>query len=198
MRLQRYSIVAPAFALALGSAACSRPNPEPGSPSDGSAMRPAAGTPMAGPRRPSRCLANFDAFDANGDGRVSRDEFIARPHVMPDPDAIFRARDVNGDENLAMSEFCARFRHGLADAGPGRGRGMRRDRASNFAGSARCEQHFDAFDADRDEKLTKDEFAAWPHVHGDADMLFSERDRDQDGIVTRDEFCVRWSGANSP
>jgi Ca2+-binding EF-hand superfamily protein len=123
---------------------------------------------------------------------------MARPHVAQDPDVIFRGRDVNGDANLMMSEFCTGFRQGVTDAGPPRGGGMRRGMGPGFAGGARCEQHFDAFDADRDGKLTRDEFAAWPHVHGDADMLYGERDLDQDGAVTRDEFCARWRGANAP
>jgi Ca2+-binding EF-hand superfamily protein len=62
---------------------------------------------------------------------------------------------------------------------------------------ARCEQHFDAFDADHDGNLTKAEFAAWPHVHGDPDVIFDERDRDRDGAITRAEFCAGWS-APSP
>ena len=53
----------------------------------------------------------------------------------------------------------------------------------------RCEQHFDAFDVNRDGKLTKDEFAAWPHVRGDATTLFDERDQNHDGTITSAEFC---------
>jgi Ca2+-binding EF-hand superfamily protein len=58
---------------------------------------------------------------------------------------------------------------------------------------ARCEQHFGSFDADQNEKLTKDEFAAWPHSRGDAATLFDERDLDHDGTLTRTEFCSPWS-----
>jgi Ca2+-binding EF-hand superfamily protein len=143
-------------------------------------------------------LANFEAFDANGDGRVSHEEFIARPHVMHDPDAVFRGRDVDRDASLALSEFCTGFRHGSVDGGPPPGHGMRRGGGPGFAGGARCEQHFDAFDADRDGNLTKAEFVAWPHIHGDADMLFSERDLDQDESITRDEFCAPWRGGDPP
>jgi Ca2+-binding EF-hand superfamily protein len=55
----------------------------------------------------------------------------------------------------------------------------------------RCEAHFEAFDTDKDGKVTAQEFAAWPHARGDADVLFTERDSDKDGILTRDEFCGR-------
>jgi Ca2+-binding EF-hand superfamily protein len=70
---------------------------------------------------------------------------------------------------------------------------MRQHRAPGPMMGARCEGHFDAFDADHDEKLSKDEFAAWPHARGDADTLFAERDLDHDGTITRNEFCSVWN-----
>lgn len=80
-----------------------------------------------------------------------------------------------------------------AGMGPGRG-APGPDEAHPDVGTRRprCEQHFDAFDADQDGKLTKEEFAARPHVHGDADTLFGERDLNDDTILTRTEFCSAW------
>jgi Ca2+-binding EF-hand superfamily protein len=72
------------------------------------------------------------------------------------------------------------------------GRGRGRTHADVAPKGPRCEQHFDAFDADQDGKLTREEFAARPHVHGDADALFAERDLNQDAILTREEFCSAW------
>jgi Ca2+-binding EF-hand superfamily protein len=64
--------------------------------------------------------------------------------------------------------------------------------------NARCDQHFDAFDADRDGKITKQEFSSWPHAWGDADTLFQERDADQDGTITKDELCSGQRGGSRP
>jgi Ca2+-binding EF-hand superfamily protein len=196
MNTTRYTTALLALTAALTG--CSRQSPEPPPPSEVATMRPAAGPPMSGSRRSSHCFANFDGFDADADGRVSRDEFMSRPHAARDPEAVFRARDQNADGSLTSPEFCTGYRRGASDMGPAAGHPMRRGGARDFAGGARCEQHFDAFDADRDDKLTREEFGAWPHVHGDAEMLFGERDLDRDGSVTRDEFCTRWRGTASP
>lgn len=187
---------------------CSRQPAKSLEPSGGPNLTPAAGVapPTAGVVNRPGCADSFKAFDDNGDGRVSEDEFNARPHAHPEPMAVFRGRDGDKDGTLTEVEFCSGFR-GAAPAprsgGPGAGQGMsgprhgsqmRDHRAPRGMMGARCEQHFDAFDADHDGKLTEGEFRAWPHARGDADVLFGERDVDHDGTISRGEFCSGWSG----
>jgi Ca2+-binding EF-hand superfamily protein len=201
--MTRYARYASAFALTLAIVACSREATPPSPRNESPVMAPAAGqSAPGGSTLYPRCAENFSAFDDNGDGRVSQDEFNARPHDNPDPVGVFRSRDHDGDGSLTGSEFCSGWRgaSGPADAsgpgmgfgagmGPGRANGMGHRRAGGPMMGMRCVQHFDAFDADHNGKLTKDEFAAWPHVRGDAETLFVERDRDHDGVITLDEFC---------
>jgi Ca2+-binding EF-hand superfamily protein len=184
--------------------ACSHQPAESHAPNEGPKLTPAAGP--ATPRARPGCADNFKAFDDNGDGRVSEEEFNAGPHAHPDPMAVFRGRDGDHDGRLTEAEFCSGFR-GVAPtpsgagtgAGPGmmgprRGHQMRQHREPGTMMGARCEQHFETFDADHDGKLTRDEFGAWPHAHGDANMLFDERDLDHNGTVESGEFCSAWSG----
>jgi Ca2+-binding EF-hand superfamily protein len=208
----RYLSTAAVCALTLAALGCSRQTAESRSPGETPKLTPAAGAATPNARATSRpgCGENFTAFDENGDGRVSEGEFEAQPHAHPDPIAVFRGRDRDGDGNLTEVEFCSGFRGAPArGAGPGAGQGMgpdgmgprhrmpmRQHRAPGpMDRGARCEGHFDTFDADHDGKLTKDEFAAWPHRHGDSDTLFGERDLDHDGTITRDEFCSAWRGS---
>lgn len=95
--------------LSLVFAACSRePEPTPVVPQQ-------EFTPAAGTSQPPamRCAQNFRVFDANHDGRVSKPEFLAHPHLRANAEQIFAARDSNGDGFLTEAEFCS-----------GRGRGM--------------------------------------------------------------------------
>ncbi|HVY31974.1 MAG TPA: EF-hand domain-containing protein [Polyangiaceae bacterium] len=194
-------------ALTLSALACSR-QAESRAPSEAPPLTPAAGaaTPTSRAANRPRCGEHFKAFDEDDDGRISRAEFDAQPHAHPDPAAVFRARDRDADGSLTEAELCSGFRGAPAsDAAPGPGQGMgpgaagprsgapmRHHRAPGPMMGARCEGHFDAFDADHDGKLSPDEFAAWPHAHGDADTLFAERDLDHDGTITREEFCSAW------
>jgi Ca2+-binding EF-hand superfamily protein len=205
MTHSRIMIALATLALAAG---CSRSN-APASREKGPEMTPAAGpareTTEPGspaPARP-RCRENFAAFDDDGNGFVSRDEFGARPHAHTDPAALFRDRDTNGDDKLTESEFCSGWRPGTAvrpgvretqsPSGAGRGAGgMRRQRAAGPMMTMGCEQNFETFDADRDGKLTASELAAWPHARGDAQSLFEARDADGDGTLTVREFCAKW------
>jgi hypothetical protein len=61
-----------------------------------------------------------------------------------------------------------------------------------------CEEHFKAFDENGNGTIESQEFAAWPHAHGDANAIFAARDEDHDGVLTKDEFCGRWNRTRQP
>jgi len=190
------------FALTLPTSACSR-KPIPESPREIPALDSTAG-PIAlnGPDPRTSCAEYFASFDDDDDQRVSLVEFSFRPHEDFDPAGAFRGRDANGDGSLTESEFCSGWRgpRGImtargprmikaAGADSWRGHSLGHKRMGGPMMGMRCEQHFDAFDVNRDGKLTNDEFAAWPHMRGDAETLFEERDSNHDGTITLAEFC---------
>ena len=203
MSITHYVQGAAVFALTIAMTACNRePQPDPQSESPALASA-AALTALFGPNMHISCAEHFAAFDDNDDQKVSQVEFTLRPHAHTDPAGVFKDRDANGDGSLTEFEFCSGWRgtsgtmtargpSGMRGPGmdSGHGNSMRHRRMGEPMMGMRCEHHFDAFDVNRDGKLTNDEFAAWPHVRGDAETLFDERDRDQDGTVTSAEFCA--------
>ena len=98
--------------------------------------------------------------DADGDGKVSRDEFIkARTTAL---EQAFARMDTDGDGKLDEKEVEAGAAQARAMAPAGRG-GFRRpdaDRPQRPGPGAMAEQGFDRMDADGDGKLSKEEFAA--------------------------------------
>jgi hypothetical protein len=98
--------------------------------------------------------------DADGDGKVSRDEFIkARTAGL---EQAFARMDTDGDGKLDEKEVEAGAAQARAMAPAGRG-GFRRpdaDRPQRPGAGAMAEQGFDRMDADGDGKLSKEEFAA--------------------------------------
>lgn len=190
------------FALTLAMSACNR-EPQPGTQSESPALASAASlTALSGPNMRTSCAEHFAAFDDDDDQRVSLVEFNLRPHADTDPAGVFSGHDANGDGSLTETEFCSGWRGApgaMTTSGPsmmqgagvdsGHGYSMGHRRMGGPMMGMRCEQHFDVFDVNRDGKLTKDEFAARPHVRGDAETLFDERDRNHDGTVTSAEFC---------
>jgi Ca2+-binding EF-hand superfamily protein len=65
----------------------------------------------AGAEKPKRDPAEiFKKLDANGDGKVSLEEFKAGPIGKKDPakaEEIFKKKDTNGDGSLSLEEFSA-------------------------------------------------------------------------------------------
>ena len=53
------------------------------------------------------CQNRFDELDANRDGKVTREEFLAVPHHMANAEQNFKAMDMNSDGVLSSEEFCA-------------------------------------------------------------------------------------------
>ena len=106
--------------------------------------------------------------DADGDGKVSRDEFIkARTTAL---EQAFARMDTDGDGKLDEKEVEAGAAQARAMGPAGLG-GFRRpdadrpqrpgaDRPQRPGAGAMAEQGFDRMDADGDGKLSKEEFAA--------------------------------------
>jgi hypothetical protein len=63
------------------------------------------------------CQQRFDEMDANHDGKLAKDEFMASPHYRVDAEQRFKTMDVNGRGYLTKDEFCS-------GKGKGMGRGM--------------------------------------------------------------------------
>ena len=61
------------------------------------------------------CQDRFDALDANKDGQLTKDEFLAAPHHRGNAEQMFKAMDVNGRGYVTKDGFCS---------GKGRGKGM--------------------------------------------------------------------------
>jgi Ca2+-binding EF-hand superfamily protein len=55
-----------------------------------------------------KCEARFHALDANQDGMLSYQEFIADRSPTSQTEEMFRSRDINGDNALTMEEFCSK------------------------------------------------------------------------------------------
>jgi hypothetical protein len=61
----------------------------------------------------------FKKLDTNGDGKLSKEEFMASKHAQKDPakaEAQFKKLDKDGDGFLTLEEFSARGAHKKADA----------------------------------------------------------------------------------
>lgn len=101
--------------------------------------------------------------DANHDGAISRDEFLARPLEM------FARLDANNDGSIsAQEQTAARAHHEEM-------RGGRRERGESHR------EHMRAADADHDHQLSQPEFAAL------GDRMFERLDANRDGSITRQE-----------
>lgn len=103
----------------------------------------------------------WQRWDANGDGRLSREEVANAPRLSQEFDAI----DTNSDGMLTIEELQAA--HGARGPG-GAGRGFARWDAdgdgklsrAEVANAPRLSQEFDAIDANKDGFLTLDELQA--------------------------------------
>lgn len=110
-----------------------------------------------GEQRGERRQARWDRQDADSNGSISRDEFLARPSEH------FTRLDANNDGQISADERPQR---------PERGeRGQRGERRGGFMGA----------DANNDSVLSRAEFAA------QGAEMFQRLDANSDGRVTREE-----------
>ena len=111
--------------------------------------------------------------DADGDGMVSEDEFIARAESAPTPQERFAKRDRNDDGVLTADEMGRRH----ADrSGKRRGHGERPGK------------RFKRVDSDGDGRWSEAEFLAHAEQRPEPAELFARLDADGDGELTRDEL----------
>jgi hypothetical protein len=52
-----------------------------------------------------------------------------------------------------------------------------------------CQERFDAMDANKDGKVSKDEFMKAPHGKGNPEQMFKSMDVKGQGYLTKDELC---------
>ncbi|MEA3404076.1 MAG: EF-hand domain-containing protein [Armatimonadota bacterium] len=117
------------------------------------------GAEQADPQPNARAAAFFDRHDANGDGKIERDEFQGAENA-------FLRMDANGDGTITPDELQAGRRQGAQRA--------MRDPQQMW------QRMLQRFDANNDGVLGKDEF-------GGPERIFSALDRNADGVVTSAE-----------
>jgi hypothetical protein len=59
------------------------------------------------PAMVQKCEKNFEVMDANKDGSISKEEFMAK-HKGANAEKLFEAKDANGDGSISKEEFCAK------------------------------------------------------------------------------------------
>ncbi len=106
----------------------------------------------------------FADHDANKDGKITKDEF-------PGPDAIFDRMDADGDGSISEAEGKAAEDAGMRMRKNMTGAGDPAERWANLLEHA---------DADKDGKISKDEFRG-------PDAAFARLDANGDGFITEDE-----------
>jgi len=105
-------------------------------------------------------------MDADGDGVVTRDEFMAAR------EAHFRAMDADNDGQLTLEEFTAWSEQKRAEY---------RERAEARKGEGRT--------GEMRERRRGDEDSA-DRRRGSPERMFNRLDADDDGVVTREEFMA--------
>jgi len=122
------------------------------------------GGPMMDPAQ--RWQHMVEHMDADKDGKISKDEYPGR-------DEAFARIDANGDGFLTEDE--------AAQIGRGQGLGPQMDPAQRW-------QHMlERMDADKDGKISKDEFPG-------RDEMFARIDANGDGFITEDEAAAMGQG----
>ena len=122
---------------------------------------------------PGRADALFARCDADGDGRISRDEF-------PGADEAFARMDANGD-GVVTREEAAAVRAGRGQGGQaGLQQGAQAGGRAALDPAQRWRQMLERFDADGDGQLSAEEFRGAPRI-------FTLLDQDGDGVVTQAE-----------
>lgn len=110
-------------------------------------------------------LERFQAFDADQDGSVTKEEFEAHRSEKA------AALDADGDGYLTAEELTTHF-----------------EANSQMRNARRVDRMIARADADGDGKLSAAEMLLGAGRSGRGAMLFERADADEDGVVTEEEF----------
>jgi Ca2+-binding EF-hand superfamily protein len=147
---------------------------------------------------PPACSQNYDRYDEDGDGKVTRAEFVKVPSAFADPDQAYTERDQDRDGSLTKTEFCAGWGASAATVGTRDPRGQhgalsgKKGARGATLQKAGCQEHFSYYDLDEDGNIQRAEFDQAPQIFGSSDRLFQQRDRDGDERLSQEEFCQGW------
>jgi len=128
----------------------------------------------------------LEHLDKDGNGSVSKEEFLASERGQKDPERaakVFAHIDENNDGALTTNEFAKMRRPG----GPGEGDGEGRDRPNPA-------EIFKRLDKDGSGSISKEEFTSGERAQKNPEMaakMFQKLDADGDGSITHDEFAKR-------
>lgn len=137
----------------------------------------------------------FSNADANGDGKISKNEMTKvvanMPQGGPSVDDIFSKLDTDGDGSITQSEFAAREKaHGQPHGGPP----PMMSGTGNMSSADFLKQLFSDADTNGDGKITKDELtqvmANAPEGGSSVDDIISKLDTDGDGSISQSEFLA--------
>ena len=170
----------------LGGPADYRPRSAPQEPRDG--QRPGPGAePGAGPGGPGPADRGAErqrrlmAMDADGDGKVTREEFKG-------PDELFGRLDANGDGAIDGTECAQAGRQGPGGQGPGgQGRGGPGAGPGQGPGrGGRMLERLEQLDTDGDGRVSAEEY--------EGRIPFERLDRNGDGFLDAQDFEGRRGG----
>jgi Ca2+-binding EF-hand superfamily protein len=138
---------------------------------------PGPGAPPEKPAPPPVSGKFFDAHDANLDGRVTREEFLSQKG----DEEVFGLLDGNGDGVVTLEEVGLPPDYKPKPLPPPPPPGS--DRAGDRRGGARRLQELMAMDADKDGRVSREEYKGR--------VAFDRLDADKDGFLSREDFQAR-------
>ena len=115
--------------------------------------------------------ASFNTFDADKDGKISRDEYLKFHEKR------FKEFDGNADGYLTEEE--------VKNAGTQKSKKSKKSKKKNAQNK---KMHFGAIDTDDDLKISKQEWMAANPNRPEAEQVFDQIDTDKDGYLAKDEF----------